>query len=96
MLISVSVTCSGRFFLFCFQWEAGGRRWTCNICNFGNDTPQHYICGLDDTGRRTDRHERPELSMGSIEFIAPGDYMIRPPQPPAYLVGFLSSGVPSG
>ena len=27
---------------------------------------------------------RPELCRSSVEFIAPGDYMVRPPQPPVY------------
>lgn len=67
------------------KWESGGRRWTCNICSFPNDTPAAYQASLDENGRRVDFAERPELCHGSVEFIAPGDYMVRPPQPPAYL-----------
>jgi hypothetical protein len=46
--------------------------------------PNEYFCPLDSTGRRTDMNERPELSRGCVEFIAPSEYMVRPPQPPSY------------
>ncbi|PHJ17581.1 transport protein sec24 [Cystoisospora suis] len=80
------------------HWEAHGRRWVCNLCGFVNDTPQFYMRGLDDQGKREDRFERPELSMGSVEFVAPADYMIRPPQPPAYLflIDVSAAAVASG
>jgi hypothetical protein len=29
--------------------------------------------------------ERPELVSGSVEYVAPADYMVRPPQPPAFV-----------
>lgn len=67
------------------SWEANGRRWICNLCTAINDTPQFYIHSLDEHGKREDRFERSELSFGSIEIIAPTDYMIRPPQPPTYM-----------
>jgi protein transport protein SEC24 len=35
--------------------------------------------------RRRDRDQRPELYACSVEFVAPNDYQIRPPQPPTYL-----------
>eukprot|EP00745_Piridium_sociabile_P035867 TRINITY_DN63284_c0_g1_i2.p1 TRINITY_DN63284_c0_g1~~TRINITY_DN63284_c0_g1_i2.p1 ORF type:complete len:360 (-),score=26.67 TRINITY_DN63284_c0_g1_i2:5-1084(-) len=67
------------------QWEANGRRWVCNMCGYFNDTPNHYYNNLDETGKRSDRYERPELCNGSVEYIAPGEYMVRPPQPAAFL-----------
>ncbi|KAL8429052.1 hypothetical protein Efla_005870 [Eimeria flavescens] len=66
-------------------WEGSGRRWICNLCGISNETPQCYCRATDEKGRREDRFERPELCMGSVEVIAPSDYMIRPPQPPAFL-----------
>lgn len=36
-----------------------------------------YYCHLDDTMRRADRYERPELVNGTIDFIAPAEYMVR-------------------
>ena len=66
------------------HWVEHGRRWRCNICAQMNDTPSAYFCHLDDEGLRRDRHERPELSKGVVEFIAPAEYMVRPPQEPTY------------
>lgn len=65
-------------------WMDNGRRWRCNICGLMNDVPTSYFSHLDSNGFRRDRDQRPELSRCSVEFIAPGDYMVRPPQPPAY------------
>jgi protein transport protein SEC24 len=66
------------------HWVEHGRRWRCNICAQMNDTPAAYFCHLDDEGLRRDRHERPELSKGVVEFIAPAEYMVRPPQEPTF------------
>lgn len=66
------------------HWVEHGRRWRCNICAQMNDTPAAYFCHLDDQGLRRDRFERPELSKGVVEFIAPAEYMVRPPQEPSY------------
>ena len=44
-----------------------------------------YFCELDANGLRRDRLERPELTLGTVEFVAPAEYMVRPPQPPAFL-----------
>eukprot|EP00920_Eleutheroschizon_duboscqi_P001195 GHVT01002773.1.p1 GENE.GHVT01002773.1~~GHVT01002773.1.p1 ORF type:complete len:682 (+),score=174.81 GHVT01002773.1:2-2047(+) len=66
-------------------WQSQGRRWGCNVCGYVNETPQFYYRPTDASGRREDLAERPELSLGSVEYIAPAEYMIRPPQPPSYL-----------
>jgi protein transport protein SEC24 len=66
------------------HWVEHGRRWRCNICGIMNDTPAPYFCHLDDQGLRRDRFERPELSKGVVEFLAPAEYMVRPPQEPTY------------
>jgi protein transport protein SEC24 len=63
----------------------GGRRWQCNICKCLNQVHHEYFCPLDANGQRKDLAERKELTHGSIEFIAPQEYMARVPQPPAYL-----------
>lgn len=36
--------------------------------------PPHYFQHLDHTGRRVDYYDRPELSLGSYEFLATVDY----------------------
>jgi protein transport protein SEC24 len=69
-------------------WSEHGRRWHCNICSQMNDCPSAYFCHLDEQGYRRDRYERPELSHGAVEFLAPAEYMVRPPQEPTYFFVF--------
>ena len=66
------------------SWSEHGRRWRCNICSQSNDCPSSYFCHLDEQGLRRDRFDRPELSQGVVEFVAPAEYMVRPPQEPTY------------
>lgn len=60
--------------------------------------PVEYFSPLDENGRRRDADERPELSCGSVEFVAPTEYMVRPPMPPVYffLIDVSLSAVKSG
>eukprot|EP00249_Psilotum_nudum_P020257 c27624_g1_i1 orf=387-3641(-) len=76
----------------------GGRRWRCNVCGLLNEVPAEYFCPLDASGRRRDADERPELSRGSVELVAPTEYMIRPPMPPVYffLIDVSLSAVRTG
>lgn len=37
------------------------------------------------TGQQTDRYSRAELNYGCVDFIAPAEYAVRPPQPPVYV-----------
>jgi len=66
------------------EWLENGRMWKCNICNVINETSASYFCGLDSQGQRLDRNERAELCRGSVEIIAPVEYMVRSPQPPTF------------
>ena len=67
------------------SWVNNGRQWRCNICGYVNEVPHDYFAHLDSEGQRRDRLERPELSKGSVELVAPSEYMLRPPQAPVYL-----------
>ncbi|GAV86840.1 Gelsolin domain-containing protein/zf-Sec23_Sec24 domain-containing protein/Sec23_trunk domain-containing protein/Sec23_helical domain-containing protein/Sec23_BS domain-containing protein [Cephalotus follicularis] len=75
-----------------------GRKWRCNICSLLNDVPGEYFAPLDATGRRMDLDQRPELTKGSVEFVAPTEYMVRPPMPPLYffLIDVSVSAIRSG
>ncbi|GMH85989.1 hypothetical protein TL16_g10401 [Triparma laevis f. inornata] len=73
-------------------WLENGRRWRCNICGQINDVPSAYFCHLDDEGKRRDLDQRPELNSGVVEYIAPQEYMVRPPQPPCYFFVIDVSG----
>ncbi|KAG5514507.1 hypothetical protein RHGRI_035800 [Rhododendron griersonianum] len=76
----------------------GGRKWRCNICAWLNDVLGDYFAHLDASGKRVDLNERPELTKGSVEFIAPVEYMHRRPMPPLYffLIDVSISAVKSG
>ncbi|KAK7344298.1 hypothetical protein VNO77_13744 [Canavalia gladiata] len=75
-----------------------GRKFRCNSCSLLNDVPSEYYAQLDATGRRVDLNQRPELTKGTVEFVAPTDYMARPPMPPVYffLIDVSISAVRSG
>lgn len=60
----------------------GGRKFVCNICLLNNETPREYYCSVDQYGSRRDTQERLELSRGSVEYVVPAAYTIRPPQEP--------------
>ena len=49
-------------------------------------------------GRRSDLDQRPELTKGSIEIVAPTEYMVRPPMPPIYffLIDVSATAVRNG
>ncbi|KAM3426428.1 hypothetical protein NHJ13734_009467 [Beauveria thailandica] len=75
-----------------------GHRWRCNMCNLTNDVPQAF--DWDSATQKTvDRWQRHELNHAVVEFVAPQEYMVRPPQPLVYLFLFdvsyaaISSGL---
>ncbi|KAJ4886041.1 Protein transport protein Sec24-like [Raphanus sativus] len=80
------------------EFTDSGRKWRCNICSLLNDVPGEYFSHLDATGRRMDMDQRPELTKGSVDFIAPTEYMVRPPVPPTYffLIDVSFSATKSG
>ncbi|XP_062483577.1 protein transport protein Sec24D isoform X2 [Pezoporus occidentalis] len=69
------------------QFIEGGRRYQCGFCNCVNDVPLFFFQHLDHTGQRVDHCERPELYLGSYEYVATLDYCRnnKPPKPPAYI-----------
>lgn len=60
------------------------RRWQCNMCYRINDIPEELT--YDYSNRQyQDVRKRPELTYASVEFIAPSEYMLRPPQPSVFV-----------
>ncbi|KAG8200765.1 hypothetical protein JTE90_006348 [Oedothorax gibbosus] len=60
------------------------RRWKCNLCFRLNDLPEEFL--YDPSSKSYgEPSRRPEIKNATIEFIAPSDYMLRPPQPAVYL-----------
>uniref|UniRef100_A0A8C3JQQ1 SEC24 homolog A, COPII coat complex component n=1 Tax=Calidris pygmaea TaxID=425635 RepID=A0A8C3JQQ1_9CHAR len=63
------------------------RRWKCNLCYRVNDVPEEFMYNPV-TRVYGEPHKRPEVQNATIEFMAPSEYMLRPPQPPVYLFVF--------
>jgi len=60
------------------------RRWRCNLCYRVNELPEEFL--YDPVSKSYgDPSRRPECKASTIEFIAPQEYMLRPPQPAVYL-----------
>lgn len=79
------------------QFIDGGNRWRCCMCNLSNEVPQMF--DWDQTRNQPgDRWSRPELSHGAVEYVAPTEYMVRPPQPAVYvfLIDVSHAAVQSG
>ncbi|CAI6093253.1 unnamed protein product [Clonostachys chloroleuca] len=74
-----------------------GHRWRCNMCNLSNDVPQAFDWDAA-SQQSVDRWQRAELNHSVVEFVAPQEYMVRPPQPLVYLFLFDVSynGVANG
>lgn len=64
-----------------------GHRWRCNMCNLTNDVPQGFDWDAA-SQKSVDRWQRAELNHSVVEFVAPQEYMVRPPQPLVYLFLF--------
>lgn len=61
------------------SFRAGGSKFVCNMCTFPNDTSTEYFAPLDPSGARVDRMQRPELMMGTVEFLVPKEYWNKEP-----------------
>jgi len=60
------------------------RRWRCNLCYRVNELPEEFL--YDPVSKSYgDPSRRPECKSSTIEFIAPQEYMLRPPQPAVYI-----------
>ncbi|KAM7351700.1 COPII coat complex component secretory 24CD isoform 2-T2 [Cochliomyia hominivorax] len=69
------------------QFIDAGRRFQCLMCKVSTEVPTEYFQHLDHTGQRVDKYERPELVLGTYEFLATKDYCRNntPPEIPAFI-----------
>ncbi|XP_052895324.1 protein transport protein Sec24A [Anopheles moucheti] len=67
-----------------FVFFTDSKKWQCNLCYRTNELPEEFQY---DPVTKTygDPTRRPEIKSSTIEFIAPSEYMLRPPQPAIYL-----------
>lgn len=61
------------------SFRSGGNKFVCNMCTFPNDVPPAYFAPVNPSGTRVDRMQRPELMMGTVEFLVPKDYWNKEP-----------------
>lgn len=60
-------------------FKSGGNKLICNMCGFPNDVSPEYFAPLDMSGVRVDRMQRPELMLGTVEFMVPKQYWSKEP-----------------
>uniref|UniRef100_A0A1I8B989 Protein transport protein Sec24C n=1 Tax=Meloidogyne hapla TaxID=6305 RepID=A0A1I8B989_MELHA len=65
----------------------GGRKFRCPFCKANSTVQDAYFAHLDHSGRRTDIQHRPELFLGSYDFVATKQYCKNgiPPKQPAFI-----------
>lgn len=82
------------------QFIDAGRRFQCPMCKATTEVPAEYFQHLDHTGQRVDKYQRPELVLGTYEFVATKDYCRNntPPKPPAivFVIDVSYNNVKSG
>ncbi|TID22058.1 M-phase inducer phosphatase [Venturia nashicola] len=66
-------------------FKSGGNKYICNLCTFPNDTPMEYFAPTDPSGVRVDRQQRPELTLGTVDFLVPREYWTKEPVPMRWL-----------
>ncbi|KIW27665.1 uncharacterized protein PV07_07388 [Cladophialophora immunda] len=66
-------------------FRSGGNKLVCNMCSFPNDVAPEYFAPTDTAGVRVDRLQRPELMMGTVEFLVPKEYYTKEPVPMRWL-----------
>ncbi|KAJ2851725.1 COPII subunit [Coemansia brasiliensis] len=75
----------------------GGRRWVCNLCGLRNDVPLSMDYDKE-TQMQLDRWQRADLRSTVVEYVAPVEYMVRPPMAPSvvFVVDVSHAAVQSG
>jgi protein transport protein SEC24 len=79
------------------QFIDNGNRWRCCMCAMSNEIPQLFDWDQQ-RNQPGDRWARAELNYSVVEFIAPTEYMVRPPQPAVYvfLIDVSHAAIQSG
>lgn len=82
---NVIVRCrSCRTYINPFVYFIDAKRWKCNLCFRVNELPEEFQ--YDPVSKTYgDPSRRPEIKSSTMEYIAPSEYMLRPPQPAVYL-----------
>jgi protein transport protein SEC24 len=67
------------------------------MCSLSNEIPQMFDWDQQ-KNQHGDRWARAELNYSAVEFVAPTEYMVRPPQPAVYvfLIDVSHAAIQSG
>ena len=91
--------CAAYICLFMKFFESGWK-FTCPFCQSDTEVPREYFQHLDHTGMRMDKFQKPELCLGSYEFVVNEKYCRNDvlPKPPAivFVIDVSYSSVKSG
>ncbi|BGO91181.1 hypothetical protein NBRC10512_005725 [Rhodotorula toruloides] len=55
----------------------GGQKYICNLCGASTQVAPEYFSHLDMSQRRMDLDQRPELRLGSVDFVVNRDYWVQ-------------------
>lgn len=61
------------------SFRSGGSKFVCNMCTFPNDVTPDYFAPTTPNGVRVDKEQRPELMLGTVEFVVPKEYWAKEP-----------------
>ena len=71
------------------RWLENGTKWLCQFCGNINKTKDNYYSQVGPDGYRLDHEQRPELSIGTVDFLTPKSTNPHSKQTtPAYLFAF--------
>ncbi|KAM0748281.1 hypothetical protein T439DRAFT_291785 [Meredithblackwellia eburnea MCA 4105] len=68
--------CRGYINAWCLFVD-GGQKFICNLCGGSTDVASEYFSHLDMSQRRMDLDQRPELRLGSVDFIVGKEYWVQ-------------------
>ena len=60
---------------------SGGAQFFCPMCFAATQTRQSYFSPIDNSGRRVDFDNRPELRFGTVDFVVPREYWAKEHEP---------------
>ncbi|KAL8280889.1 hypothetical protein RQP46_006568 [Phenoliferia psychrophenolica] len=68
--------CRGYINAWC-MFVDGGQKFICNLCGGATEVQSEYFSHLDMSQRRMDLDQRPELRLGSVDFVVGKEYWVQ-------------------
>lgn len=77
------------------KFVENGRYYVCPLCSTQNEIPDEYFSPIEANGFRSDIAERPELYRGSVDFVAPAEYVTRVGNEPPLILFVIDTSTSS-